>query len=1009
MVIVRLGIALLLLSAAIMLACSSDDNPIAPKPPDNPVVLDTGGLAQIPGNPSDTAFQILPTIPSHPAPQDKMDDDGFMRTRLDAKLHPQATLQQLNDALAQEQAVVTFANPGWLTMALRIPEVSDRAEADTVATRLMATGAFLAVFPAYAVGLDGVVIEPGTASATFDHLSRIKMPAAWNARGLAERQAERVTVLVADKFVSATPHGDIPAQRFLTTSTGIYEDVPLSSGKVPGNHGFHVSGILAASLDDDQGTGAHPGNTTLIDLQCLTVGGQLFPAVIQNIWDHLPPTGRFVLNTSLGTNQSISSKSKLQRAYEAIDWRVAVAADQNRFLHCTSSGNRGQETDDTRYSHWNSPFTMAAHFATPQEMAPIGDHTVQEVANLVMYAQQMYSLVPEAQNPLTNVIIVGNSEYSGAKASSSCAPADVRVVGEEVYNVCAKADVTLNPNDCSLDAGTLRAKYSGTSMATPQIAGLAAYLWNLKPELTVSELISIITSNYREDDPILPGRVDAYGCVTSLDHSLADCPVRRELLDVAGATPVSGRNSAFDENDLQVYFDQIRALDAGHNNQTISLSDNSRYDLNGNGTTTIDSLWIDYDPQRFDLDVNSPPHYSLEVTQTIEGQSIKYDETELSDLDILCYYAYSPLYTGSVSRRTELCLPCLGEFELTVNIASEVNTTQPELLTAKVVRKPSVSEVIDAPGIKITVDVLDGSASPTEGTTDANGEFTTEISADGTQPTVEIHVEALLNDVLVDSVTIAPTVISDAQVTVLEQTMEYSYEHYVVNWNSTSPTGDYQWCDSVLQADTVALPTQGSGGANFTGLAGPCESDGGATCQVSLDSRHQWSITSSVDSSALEYVFGVTANHFAQANEVMDDQAGYVYVKRKVIVLFEVSGSTSHMNLQFGTTVRDFYPVYNPTQGNSVAYGKIDVRMFNEDDGVTPPFGMGEWILAQPTSNSYTSNRFMLPGKYRLELTIDDALTLYNFKNMLPHITEGKHDVDYTLQLTFTPAGGNEM
>ncbi|MBK7143152.1 MAG: S8 family serine peptidase [bacterium] len=537
-----------------------------------------------------------------------------------------------------------------------------------------------------------------------------------------------------------------------------------------------------------------------------------------------------------------------------------AAPHQDRFLHCTSAGNRGQQSDDTRFSHWNSPFTMASHFATPQEMAPIGDHTVAEVANLVLYAQQVYASTPSAQSPLTNVVVVGNSDYAGAKAPESCEPSDVRVLGDDIYNVCAVAEIAGGDAGCQVETGELRAKYSGTSMATPQVTGLAAYLWNLRPELTVSEVISTIINNFHETDPMIPGRVDAYQCVTSLDHSLADSPIRRELFDVAGTTPVPGSNRSFDENDLQLYFDQFRAIQEARENQTGRTYDNSRYDLNGNGITTIDSLWIDYETQRFDLDVNSPPYYALEVAQTIERQNIKYNETELSDLDILCYYAYSPLYSGDEQKRTELCLPCLGEFELQLNIANEIHTGQPELLTVKLVRKPSADVTLNAPGVTITVDVLDGVASIPEGTTDNNGEFTTEISADGTQQEVEIHVEAFLNDVLVDSLTIAPSVVAEATVTITDWNLSYKYSHFVQEWDGTVVI-----CDRIDNEDVVQLPLIGHSENAFASQAGPCTTDEGATCNLMLDANYQTDGTATDNGSSAVLSHSFYSNHSGSA------------------------------------------------------------------------------------------------------------------------------------------------
>ena len=65
--VVRLCLILTLAAVIVILACSSKDNPVAPKTPDNPVWLYTGGIALIPGNPTDTVFKVLPRVTPHPA------------------------------------------------------------------------------------------------------------------------------------------------------------------------------------------------------------------------------------------------------------------------------------------------------------------------------------------------------------------------------------------------------------------------------------------------------------------------------------------------------------------------------------------------------------------------------------------------------------------------------------------------------------------------------------------------------------------------------------------------------------------------------------------------------------------------------------------------------------------------------------------------------------------------------------------------------------------------------
>ena len=94
-------------------------------------------------------------------------------------------------------------------------------------------------------------------------------------------------------------------------------------------------------------------------------------------------------------------------------------------------------------------------------------------------------------------------------------------------------------------------------------------------------------------------------------------------------------------------------FDSGGHAREPSTEDYSRFDLNGDGFTGGSSA------DRFDLDrVGSTQYgatrYDSVVTQQIEGLTVSFDESKLTDLDILCFYAYSPLYTGDATARTSL-------------------------------------------------------------------------------------------------------------------------------------------------------------------------------------------------------------------------------------------------------------------------------------------------------------------------------------------------------------------
>jgi hypothetical protein len=188
-------------------------------------------------------------------------------------------------------------------------------------------------------------------------------------------------------------------------------------------------------------------------------------------------------------------------------------------------------------------------------------------------------------------------------------------------------------------------------MATPLVAGIAAYLWALKPSLTPVQLRDILQDAY--DFAWVEGVLDAYHAVLRLDNGLANAPIRRALLDVATATGAAGTDGSFDEQDIEAFrlaFGDYAAarLSAGDP----ALTDHSRYDLNGDGITGDTTRLA-----QFDLDADGVLSVA---TRSIEGSDRDFDEAQVSDRSILCYYAYSSLYEGDPASLIDAAPECSG-------------------------------------------------------------------------------------------------------------------------------------------------------------------------------------------------------------------------------------------------------------------------------------------------------------------------------------------------------------
>jgi hypothetical protein len=267
--------------------------------------------------------------------------------------------------------------------------------------------------------------------------------------------------------------------------------------------------------------------------------------------------------------------------------------------------------------------------------------SVSEQANLVQSVDDVG--LADADATEDNIIVVG----------STVSPDPTAILAQHIVpgTLAESAFSNSSPDVLAVGEAVLANGNDGTSFAVPQVSGLAAFLWMVSPDLrdqpvAVTKRAIITNANNRF--------LDAYATVLSLDAggvlpTPQSAPIRKALLDVNG-------DGKFDEADLGIFLAHLQ--DSNGNPLAPSAPDYSRYDLNGDGFTGGSTT------ERFDLDRVGSIQYGATsyatVTQQIEQKTVSFDETALNDLQILCYYAYSGMYTGDVAARAQLMSGCAG-------------------------------------------------------------------------------------------------------------------------------------------------------------------------------------------------------------------------------------------------------------------------------------------------------------------------------------------------------------
>jgi len=386
---------------------------------------------------------------------------------------------------------------------------------------------------------------------------------------------------------------------------------------------------------------------------------------------------------------------------------------ENRFLHVVAAGNIEPPITSARDARTG---------ATPAAAALLPD---------------LVDASGAALPPLTNTLVAENARahadppFDGARCLSngSFVHGNISAIGSTVWSFTGA------------NAGV--GNKSGTSMAAPQVAGLAAYMLAIRPDLKPQEIIGILRGTAIplpvpgdedcSDWPTPSPLIQAYEALLALDRANAgveELPVRNALLDING----NGRFEAADLEEFSLLWEtESGAIDFG------------RADLNNDRRTG--GLWS----RQFDLDVDG----SIEqgVIQSIAGERRQFDETALTDQEIVCYYAYSALYSGDPVARDLQLAPYRANGSCGAVSLFAADAIMPARMMAGVPEKLVVTVTgPDGPveGATIVVSADGGSAGG--GTTDADGSMQSTATLDAGNSALIVTIRVFVGGELVGEV-----------------------------------------------------------------------------------------------------------------------------------------------------------------------------------------------------------------------------------------------------------------
>ena len=341
----------------------------------------------------------------------------------------------------------------------------------------------------------------------FDHINTTE---AWNELYEHSADVSPVKVGVCDNGFSPN-HPDLGFAEFFYDNYDDYINVPYKDK----GHGTHVSGTLAANADDKIGIcGVYPyGKGNLYGASMTGIkessktGTEHYTIMgLKIIFGELIVRNVKVINYSMGFNHI---KSYIDEATGVVD-----TAGLETFWNNPSSHTNNAASASILGDFYDRMLKKGYDFVI---CASAGNDSVKDIGHLEAKYNSPLSLIEQSEYPdvYNRIIVVGalDKDLSIAEYSNGGSRTDIYAPGSKIFSTYIDYKGKNTYGNTYKDQDDHKDYYwSGTSMATPHVSGVAAMVWSANRSLTGAQVKDIILSNPNPSDTTIV-TLDAYSSV----------------------------------------------------------------------------------------------------------------------------------------------------------------------------------------------------------------------------------------------------------------------------------------------------------------------------------------------------------------------------------------------------------------------------------------------------------------------------------------------------------------